>query len=56
MLARGLIGFREYRQQACDIGISNGASRESAVNFFGQRHGFISRTKLRRNGVRRTVS
>jgi hypothetical protein len=26
------------------------------VNFLGQRHGFISRTKPRRDGVRRTVS
>jgi hypothetical protein len=26
------------------------------MNFFGQRHDFISRTKLRRRGVRRTVS
>ena len=45
----GLIGFCELCQQACDIGISNGASRESAVNFFGQRHGSTSRTKLRRH-------
>jgi hypothetical protein len=46
MLARVPIGLCEYRRQACDIGISNGASRESAVNFFGQRHGSTSLTSL----------
>jgi hypothetical protein len=44
------MGCCVYGQQVCDIKISNGANRESAVNFFGQMHGFISFTKLRRRG------
>jgi hypothetical protein len=44
MLAHSLIGFCDYCHQAREIGIGNGASRESAVYFFGQKHGFISST------------